>query len=565
MSRTYGQSTKESYRDDIEISRKHKTVYKNFEWLDDHTYCNSDKLGICIQNDDDETLIYFFQRDGPKNIDDLRKFLEWRRSGISNEIGHKGGGNKRNIYGYDCNEAHIFMKTDEKNVITCGTRPNKLYELSKSKIDEEKFRSECDSSTYIINPEKIKIKNLPSWYEKTYNKIKEESDISPNFLIRLELTKIPEEYTNKFLWNEYLNQIRAKQYNIPIKFKNELLDMEEYKSYDNIDLIGFEDPKKIKVVNLKLYININTKKDFYFKVEDKYINVKNKKEISDFNGIIEWGKIEMFIVSKLYMRDELKKYNYLNENTKRAEDFYGPYLILNDKLINYLPFEGKILGDSRNNGINCEEGIKNNGRFRMIFKPNKENCENNDIFDSLIQTREIKALTGFLENSPFKEIKDCAIKLYIGENIVKKVKPTKKTIVKVEKTKEGGIYLIYLNNGLWKYGMVTDYENLSDRISKHKQECMKTIKDFLDVLNKKEVPKNNFCIVVYEKKIKSACGAEEKIKEIIEEKKVDKIKLIKSNRSSNETREYFVCDDFDYVYNDILNKIKEVFECHTSS
>ena len=31
MSKTYGQSTKESYRDDIEISRKHKTIYKIFE------------------------------------------------------------------------------------------------------------------------------------------------------------------------------------------------------------------------------------------------------------------------------------------------------------------------------------------------------------------------------------------------------------------------------------------------------------------------------------------------------------------------------------------------------
>ena len=28
----------------------------------------------------------------------LKKLLEWRRSGDSNEIGHKGGGNKRNIY-----------------------------------------------------------------------------------------------------------------------------------------------------------------------------------------------------------------------------------------------------------------------------------------------------------------------------------------------------------------------------------------------------------------------------------------------------------------------------------
>ena len=134
MSKTYGQSTKESYRDDIEISRKHKTVYKLYEWLDDHTYCNSDELGIYIHKDDDETYIDLFQKDGPRDIETLRKFLEWRRSGKSNEIGHKGGGNKRNIYGHYCEEANLFMRIDDKNVLRCGTKPNKLYELSKSDI-----------------------------------------------------------------------------------------------------------------------------------------------------------------------------------------------------------------------------------------------------------------------------------------------------------------------------------------------------------------------------------------------------------------------------------------------
>ena len=196
----------------------------------------------------------------------------------------------------------------------------------------------------------------------------------------------------------------------------------------------------------------------------------------------------------------------------------------------------------------------------MIFTPNEQYCNNSDIFDSLIQTREIKALTGFLENSPDKEIKDLAMKLYIGKDIVRPSKPTQPNKIKVHKTKAGGIYLIYLNNGLWKYGMVTDYDKIKERIQRHKSDCIETIKKFNDVLDRKNIPHENTCVEVYNKKIKSAAGAEEKIKEIIEENQRDKIILLESNRSNNETREYFICNDFDYVYNDILNLIKNIFE-----
>ncbi len=89
MAKTYGQSTKEAYRDDIETSRKTKTTYKNFEYFDDYSYGKSDKIGFLLEKDDDETYLYLFQEDGPKDEETLKKFLEWRKSGKSNEIGHK--------------------------------------------------------------------------------------------------------------------------------------------------------------------------------------------------------------------------------------------------------------------------------------------------------------------------------------------------------------------------------------------------------------------------------------------------------------------------------------------
>ena len=551
MSKVFGQSTKESYRDDIETSRKSKTVYKLFEWFDDHSYCTSNEMGVYLCK---ERYLYLFQGDGPKEPDIFKKFLEWRRSGKSHEIGHKGGGNKRNLYGHNCEDVKIFMKLDGNNVLKCGCFPNRLYDLSTSDIDEETFRSECDSSNYITNPIKENINELPRWYSDTYNLIEKESGISPNFLIRLNLKDIPKEYKHERNWTEMINQIRAKQYCIPIKFKNELLDMDEYETYENIDMVGFNDNNKICEKTEKLYYKID-KKCFYIKYENKYMHVNDRTEENDTSNIIEWGDVNMFIVSKPYADNELKKYNKSLEYTKKLEDFYGIYLKLNDKLTNYLPFDGKLLGESKNNGINAEEGIKNNGRFRMIFNPNKENCINSAIFDCLIHTRDIKATTTFLENSPYKDIITTYKDIYKCNFIKKKQIRDKK--IKKEKIDDGGVYLLYMSNGLYKYGLVTDYNNIDDRINKHKNEQIKKINEFINLLNKKEIPKDPNIIVLYKEKVNSPKSAEEKIQNILESNMREKIKLVESNRSKNEVREYFICDDFDYIINDICNLIRK--------
>tara|TARA_B100000214_G_C23951160_1_gene620555 strand:- start:125 stop:1813 length:1689 start_codon:yes stop_codon:yes gene_type:complete len=560
MSKTHGQSTKESYRDDIETSRKQKTVYKNFEYMDDHSYCESKKLGVYLEIDDDEYYLYFFQEDGPRELEILRKFLEWRRSGKSNEIGHKGGGNKRNIYGFVSEEVTICMKINDKYVIRCATKPNSLYSLATSDIDEESFRSESDSSTYITNPEKLKIKNLPGWYSDTYKKIEKDSGIYPNFLIRMELTKIPEEYSDNDKWYEFLNQVRAKQYKIPIYFKNEILSMEKYETYENIDMVGMFDTNKIKELDLRLFIH-NVTKEFYIESDSKYITVKNGEIMNTLDPLmIEWGIIKMFIVSKEYLNKHLKEFNTnINKDSNlRAEDVYGIYLLLNGKLTNYLPFAGKLLGDSRNNNIDVEVGQKNNGRFRMILIPNDKNCrENNGIFDYLIETRDFKPLTGFLEKSDWKKIKDISIKIYKGEELNKTQKKNKKKVIKKEKVKDGGVYIVYLGNGLFKFGMVTDYDNMSDRVNNHKSSSISTIEEYIDNLTRKELPLRNNCIVIYENKSKNPNGDEEKIGAILQEDPSDKITVFQCERSENKIREYFVCNDIDYIMNTICFKLTE--------
>ncbi len=564
MNKFYGQSVKESYRDDIEESRKQRTVFKNFEYFDDYSYSGSTKMGFWIYTettgDISKTYFYLFQEKGPTSEATLKKLFEWRRSGDSDEIGHKGGGNKRNIYGYKSNSSNIYLK-DGGNVIKCETKPNKIYELSISDKSEKDFRELTeDNITCTKPPETCSFDDMPRWYDDIFQKIESESGITPNYLTRIELTKIPEEFINDGLWNEYINQVRTKQYEVPIYFKNELLPnpMTEYSSYTNIDLAGLNLSQRINTKILELFINLDDL-SFYFKDTDKYISVKDNTP-HNTGTFIKWGEIEMFILKKDYLMSELKKYNQENPNTLRQEDFYGVYFMINNKLTSCYPIQGKILGDSRNNNIpdnTDSRGQSAASRFRMIIKPTPK--LENDYFDMLIQTCAIKAESKFLDKAPWKKIKDYAINFYKGESNKPKQKKTEKKKQPKEKTTKiipGGIYIISFGGGVYKFGQVKEYARLDDRIREHKNKSIEKVREF----SKKELncPR---ATVIFRFETKYPSRYEEEIKNKLAEESTkgnQKIKMFQNDGCNNDCREYFQCDDDTYIYEFLYPIVEEI-------
>lgn len=572
----HGQSTKEVYRTDLEDSLKQKTVYKLYEFFDDYSYGKSTKIGFLIKKKGDKIYLILFMDDGPKTKEQLRKILEWRRSGDSHEIGHQGGGNKRNIYGHKSNQCDLIVKLDNENILYASTKPNKIYELSISDISEDNFRSNVDTSAYIVVPEEKEEEDMPTWYLRLYNNIKEEAEFEPNYIIRMELTEIPAEYSNRQKYNEMINQIRAKQYNIQICLKNELLDDDNYKTYNNIDLVGFlnkENEKKINVmydiINDTFYIqttiknapnvtNVTNGADGADGTEKSVlINVLNGKiediELSD--NIIKWGHIIMFIVNESHFKEQNSTYNKDIEENIKAEDSYGVYLLLNDKLTNYKPFEGNHLPPGKNNGIeykNPETNIietKNTNRFRIIFVP-----ENKIYFNKLIKTETIKSLTNFLEKAPYKKIIRIAMDIYRNK-YVNKTKKTIKPKKKVDETnKPGGCYLCFLGYGVWKYGLVTNYNELSRRKNEHFNQSIEKVQLF-----SQKTMKYKNCTIYWNIKTNNPRGIEEKISKILKECNTDDrkfITLFEKANNSNEGREYFICNNHEYIIEDIIPKLE---------
>jgi len=555
----YGESLKEIYREDIEDSRKQLISHKLFEFFDDYTYGTSKNMGIFIYKEEDNTNLVLFMEKGPDSEEIMRKLLEWRRSGSSEEIGHKGGGNKRNIYGHHSNEIYLMSKINKDKVIYAITRPDTIYNLAISEISESDFRAKVDRSECVVSPCTEKLKNLPAWYELLHTKIKTESSVTPDYIIKMSLTESPIEYTRETKWNELINQIRAKQYNIPIYFKNELIGEKEYKKYTNLDLLGITIDKKECETDFDVFCTNDCDK-FYIKNNDgKFCDVvSHEKEDSETN-LKKWGKIKTFIADKDIIKKNCQEYNAAFKNNSEgkltADALFGIYLLINEKITNYLPFVGiKNLSDARNTKFKRSSGTISNGcsYFRMILYPDIETCTDRKLFDKLIKTESIKAQTNFVSSSPYEEIIRYILDELRGNN-KKKPKPAPNPSHGKPKKEKGLVYLIYLGKKLYKFGMVSKKSNYKNRLKQHRKESIEKIEEFL---GEQTVVEN--AITYWTCDTDTPKGYEEKIKLSLLKYNNSEVSMFDSGSDDNDFREYFVCENDDFILQTFIPEIGEI-------
>ena len=144
--------------------------------------------------------------------------------------------------------------------------------------------------------------------------------------------------------------------------------------------------------------------------------------------------------------------------------------------------------------------------------------------------------------------------IFKGEDIKPKPKIKKiKKNVHVSSPNMGGIYIIYLGYGLWKYGRVETIERLEKRIGEHKNDSIKKVEEFIG--EKMTTPN---ATIVFKKETLEPKGYEEKIDSVLSDDESENIIRFKSNASDNSNREYFQCDNFDYIIQQIIPLIENV-------
>ena len=118
--------------------------------------------------------------------------------------------------------------------------------------------------------------------------------------------------------------------------------------------------------------------------------------------------------------------------------------------------------------------------------------------------------------------------------------------------KLGYTYLIYLGNGLFKFGYCSDEKRYHKRLGEHKKESIQRVKEFLH----KDM-KTPTLLELFKTQSCTPIGFEEKIKNILCHEINDNIQMFASRRSKDEPREYFHCENIDYVLQKIIPKIEE--------
>jgi hypothetical protein len=538
----YSMPIKQAYHANIKESREHETNELLYEFLDDYSY--SDAQFACIhvyKNKREEIFLNLSMEKGPKDLESMTKMLQWRVSGLSQENGHKGGGNKRLIYGHNALRVILQSVVNSEEFIKAETKPDDIFTLSKDQgISEGDFQNKVDRDHIKWPTDRLNLDEEGGWFN-TYRTDMERVGLPIEYVIRFTLTDpIRKEYTDMKSWKYLIALIQMKNYKIPIHFKNELLEETEFSTYPNIDMIGLHHKNMEQI--MELYISPSD--EFIIKNKDMYTNVKDE-EIPFESSFQYVGNIRSYKIDETYLKEQLKILNDFRVQKHIQEDYYGVYIILNKKQTHCLPISG-ILPLSKNLGA-----LLGNSCFRLVIEPT---CTDINL-DKLITTDTIKAKTRFKHINVTQKLVQSIIKI-VKNNICPPSIDDLSQQAKKKKTtdsKPGQCYLVYLGENLYKYGFVTGTEKMDTRMKAHLNESIQKVKEFCQIgMTEKHCKPLHFTTPIARPK-----AFEEWIGQLLEDRcedknGVEKIILYQHDGSENEQREYFTCTDPDYIMDIIL-------------
>jgi len=552
---------KEQCKATIKESRDHTAHKKLFEFFDDHSYCGAENISFHIENIAEKTYLYACMDKGPTDCDIMNKFFEWRISGKSAEIGHQGGGNKRFLYGHKSNNTELISKNTDSTLLYSSTNPNLIFELSQDdNLCENDFREQVDKEPYIKWASEISIDMAPKWYNNYIHR----SDIPfvPNFIVKMDLSDLENEYSSLNAWVSFVNKIRMKNYKPNVFMKNDMMKKMDdtntfHNTLNNIDTLGFySDNGEDSMLELEVYIDkennmfVEYNDNFYTKYERK--GKHNPKPYS-FAEKIYFGKIYQFLIDETYLKDNIAILNKDSNDSFREGDFYGIWMLINKKQIDCLPMTSIQLPDAKNNKIDGNGSTK----FRWIIEPKASD----KIIERIIRTDTIKANTYFKDTYKIKEL------IRTSMNIYKEVKNKPKE--KTQECPEGAGYLLYIHksNGemLLKYGYVVDYKKIYARLNqhRHKKEYRKMVNQFLNINLSTDLDISDSIKFLYNTPpINEPSSFENVFHEFLTEnikEHPDKLTLFSSGRTTKEDREYFKCNNFDFLQEYIINPIASYY------
>jgi len=540
----YSKPIKECYEGDIKESRGHEKKDIAYEFIDDYSYEDSTFCAIHVRNNKKGELeVYASMEKGPQDSNTLNKLVKWRVSGESKEKGHKGGGGCRFIYGHQSKKVSLCSILNDDEYIKLETSPDKIYGNSIDKnMSESDFQAWLDTDCIKWSTEILDLDEGDKWLSDYYNKMKEETGKTFNYITRFTISANPIEYTSNEHWKYFISRIRMKNYKIDVYFRNELLGESKFETYPNIDMVGFKNRTAGTDKHMKLYVDVAG--NGFILYEGKLID-SNRNECAQSPDLIYYADIECFQIDKLYLKSKISELNKICKGIRKYtnEDFYGPIIMLNDKQIDYLPMDGILqLSKGYTKG--------GNSHFRVIIRPV---CGDKDLYKFIV-TDTIKSKTKFKDVNKAKSCMKVIQNIYAGESIHPPKKKMKSPQPKPSDKKHvGSYYLGYIGATLWKHGIVETMDRLLERIKEHRNNSLEMIEEFTKI----KLHEKNFTVYLDIKNINNIEIFEAKAKKIVSDYSEGKITIYEARKGSKD-REYFKCGDHDHIIQTIIPLIKQL-------
>lgn len=540
----YSKPIKECYKGDIEESRSHEKIDIVYEFIDDYSYEASTFCAIHVKkNKKDELEMYACMERGPQSKETLNKLVKWRVSGESKEKGHKGGGGCRFIYGHRSNKVSLCSILKDGEYIKLETYPDKIYDVAiNDDRSESEFRAWLDTECIKWSTETLDLDEDDRWLSNYYNKIKEETGRTFNYIIRFILSEHPKEYVADDYWKYFISGIRMKNYKIDVYFRNELLGEKKFETYPNIDMIGFNN--KVAGTDKHMELYVDEAGNGYISYEGQFLDSKGNNCIQSAD-FIHYANIICFLIDKSYLSEKLTQLNKICGGIRRynQEDFHDPMIILNDKQINCLPMHNIIQREHK-------KGAYYSQQFRVTIYPI---CDDKYLHRFIV-TDTVKSKTKFRDENKTRSCMKMVQHICTGAPPrcpKKKINPPQPK--PSAKKHVGGYYLGYIGANVWKHGIVETINRLSERKKEHKKNSLEMIEEFTGI----KLCEKNFTVYLEIKNINNVEVFEAKAKEIVSDYSEDKI-IIYEAKTGSKDRECFRCMDHDYITQTIIPLIKQL-------
>jgi len=527
-------------------------IYSFFEVIDDRKHSKSNQVFIDVNIHDHCSTVGYSEMATKTDIDNTVKWfnINNEQTNVKN-IASKGVGLRFWEFRLLGVWVHVTYCTDQNIYYISEANTANIWDAEiNDKISHTEFSEILHRSTSFAKETEEVVRSIEDIFNNTDNKY----PFQPKTIFRCNKLKnedflqeyADEEYEGCYNFDNFIKRLKTKYYkeiNEGLELYIKLPGYTNFKKIenDNIDIIGFTNNFKNEL-KIDLFIKPEVYNGYIFKIGEnayefrkngnstirqKYVDVSNLKN-PDFT-LLQYNTNDM-------TKEEKK--NAIVGNSE--EEYAGLYIEIGGTFINDKPVEWLIV----------KRNLFGNKNYRAILQNKSPESKHH------LKLQPLKAQYNLSVMSRLHDVIKCLTDVYKAYNNSLSNNPDDYVIVNSTASKTttqtkvimGHFYIVELAKNFFKLGQSSTHKRVFDYNTEKYKESLK--EEFPDI----NLYNNPICRLLTTEKIKNVKGLEQNIKVLIND---SPICPTYDEKNGCDIREYFLCNNFNVLYEEIINKIHE--------